>query len=190
MGRRVCFRRVTVLCAQDAFIRLRTGAMTMHTLPFANSDLSNSARDGQFYRLRYLLGFFLVDEVNRDCRWALLGIRAAEMRGQRIGTVILTTATLFDMAGTSSWTSTRCAHLQERFTIEFSIPRCVQRPAIATWRGEGGNDRSCVGFIRNREHGVHTQREPTERVGALVCDIVTLRSQFAVVVKHGCTTAL
>ena len=78
----MCFRRVTVLCAQDAFIRLRTGAMTMHTLPFANSDLSNSARDGQFYRLRYLLGFFLVDEVNRDCRWALLGIRAAEMRAK------------------------------------------------------------------------------------------------------------
>ena len=51
-----------VLCAQDAFIRLRTGAMTMHTAPFANSDLRNSARDGQFYRLRYLVWFFVVNE--------------------------------------------------------------------------------------------------------------------------------
>jgi hypothetical protein len=37
---------------KDAFIRLRTGAMTNHTVPFANSDIVDSSRDGQFWRLR------------------------------------------------------------------------------------------------------------------------------------------
>jgi len=37
---------------KDAFIRLRTGAMTLHPVPFANSDLTDSSRDGQFYSLQ------------------------------------------------------------------------------------------------------------------------------------------
>ena len=37
---------------KDAFIYLRTGAHTMHPVPFANSDLKDSSRDGQFYRMR------------------------------------------------------------------------------------------------------------------------------------------
>ena len=37
---------------KDAFIYLRTGAHTMNPVPFANSDLKDSSRDGQFYRMR------------------------------------------------------------------------------------------------------------------------------------------
>jgi hypothetical protein len=36
---------------KDAFIRLRTGCHTMHPLPFANADLKDSSRDGQFYQM-------------------------------------------------------------------------------------------------------------------------------------------
>ena len=37
---------------KDAFIKLRTGAVNMHPIPFANSDPVDSSRDGQYYRLR------------------------------------------------------------------------------------------------------------------------------------------
>ena len=38
---------------KDAFIHLRTGAMTTHHTPFANSDTVDSSRDGQVSPSRY-----------------------------------------------------------------------------------------------------------------------------------------